>query len=139
MANILRDLWILDESGITLYNHVYDTRINEHLFGGLLTAINIFANEVADGDLTKFEIGSKRFTLLKCNKLLFVASSSSAIKEKTIQNELKRISSKFFNKYSNILKDWNNNTTIFSDFEKVIEDSSKNNSIRKFWDYFVIY
>ncbi|MBD3256308.1 MAG: hypothetical protein GF383_14515 [Candidatus Lokiarchaeota archaeon] len=128
---ILQDIWILTNSGIVVYSRVFHEKVNAQLFGALMTALNSFALELAKGGLSSFELSSMRFTLLKDEGFIFVANSSKKIKEKRVQEELKKISQKFFEKYEDILPTWDNDVNVFSDFEVDIEDSLEE-TIKKF-------
>ncbi len=46
MAKLLRDLWILTESGTTVYSRVIDPRVNPQIFGALMSALNTFAEKL---------------------------------------------------------------------------------------------
>lgn len=124
MANkILQDIWILSEGGIVVFSRVFDTKVDEQLFGALMTALNTFAKELSSGGLTSFELSSIRFTIIKSNRFLFIANSSKRIKEKRVIEELQKVSDRFFNKYSDILLNWDSDINVFSDFENEIEES----------------
>ena len=124
MANkILQDIWILSEGGIVVFSRVFDTKVNEQLFGALMTALNSFAKELSSGGLTSFELSSIRFTIIKSKRFLFIANSSKRIKEKRVIEELQKVSNRFFNKYYNILETWDSDINVFSDFENEIEES----------------
>ena len=124
MANkILQDIWILSEGGIVVFSRVFDTKVDEQLFGALMTALNTFAKELSSGGLTSFELSSIRFTIIKSKRFLFIANSSKRIKEKRVIEELQKVSDRFFNKYSDILLNWDSDINVFSDFENEIEES----------------
>jgi hypothetical protein len=135
LVKVLQDLWVLTDSGIVLFSRVFNQTINEQLFGGLMTALNTFAGELAKGGLSSFELSSIRFTIFKDKSLLFVANSSKKIKEKKVQDELKLIADKFKNKYSNVLNEWDSDVNIFLDFNNEIQDSLED-TIKKFQDAF---
>ena len=84
MAKVLRDLWILTESGTTVYSRVIDPRVNPQLFGALMSALNTFAQKLTEEGMSNFELSNIRFSIVKRNKFLFVASSSNKIKSKKI-------------------------------------------------------
>jgi hypothetical protein len=105
--------------------------VNEQLFGGLMTALDSFASELAKGGLSSFELSSIRFTILKEKGLLFVANSGKDVKDKKVQDELKIIAQKFSNKYSEILDDWDGDVNPFSNFNDEIVDSLED-TIKKF-------
>ena len=49
LLKILRDIWILTDSGIVLFHRTYDQDLDEQLFGSLLSALNSFAEEISKG------------------------------------------------------------------------------------------
>ncbi len=128
---ILQDIWILSEGGIVVFNRVFHPKINEQLFGALMTALNSFAEEIIKGGPMSFELSLVRYTIYKSNTFLFIANSAKKIKEKSVKEELRKISEKFFSKYSNVLENWDYEITVFSDFEPEIEESLED-TIKKF-------
>ncbi|TFF84378.1 MAG: hypothetical protein EU552_00740 [Promethearchaeota archaeon] len=121
---ILQDIWILSEAGIVLFHRKYDENLDDQLFGSLLSALNSFAEELVKDGLSNFELKSKRFTLIKTNNLIFIADSSKKVKEKKVMEELKEIVNKFFKLYPpQMLKDWDNDVSIFKKFENEIKES----------------
>ena len=121
---ILQDIWILSEAGIVLFHRIYDENIDDQLFGSLLSALNSFAEEVVKDGLSNFELQNKRFTFLKKNNLIFIANSSKKIKEKKVMEELEDIVEKFFELYPpQLLETWDNDVSIFKNFESQIKDS----------------
>ena len=132
LVKVLQDFWILSDGGIVMYHRMYDEKMDEQLFGGLLTALHSFAEELSSEGLTSFDMHDKRFTMKKKNTYLFVANSSKRIKEKKVMAELEKISQKFFNSYSeDILNNWDGDVGIFANFDKEIEDSLEE-TIKKF-------
>lgn len=126
----------MSEEGIVLFSHVFNPKVDDQLFGGLMSALNTFAETLSDGGLSNFELSDKRFALMKMNKLLFVANASLTVKDKKLRDEITKIAEKFFTKYSeDILKKWNYDISIFYEFEKEIEDALKN-PMKKFWNGF---
>ncbi len=124
MVKLLRDLWILTESGTTVYSRVIDPRVNPQLFGALMSALNTFAEQFTEGGISNFELSSIRFSIIKRNKFLFVANSASKIKVKKIQKELELISEKFFELYpEEMLKKWDSDIGLFDNFVSSIENS----------------
>ena len=124
MGKILRDLWILTEDGLTIFSRVINPNMGPQVFGGLISAINSFAEILAEGGMSNFEMSSIRFTLLKNNHFLFVANSSNEVKHKKVLNELKTISKIFFKTYpEEILENIGTNIKKFIDFGNHIADS----------------
>ena len=131
MVKILQDIWILNESGIVVFSRVFNPNVNEQLFGALMTALNSFANELARGGLSSFELSSMRFTIYKDKGFIFVTNSSKKIKEKKVQEELQDVSKRFFTKYSEVLHAWDSDISVFKDFKSEIEESLQD-VIKKF-------
>ena len=125
MAKLIRDIWILTNTGVTLFSQVSDEeKINPQLFGALMSALNTFAERLSDGGISNFEMSNIRFVIVKRRDFLFVGSSLSKIKEKKVIAELKIISDKFFEIYSQeTLATWDSDITIFSNFGTHIEES----------------
>jgi len=133
---VIRDIWILTENGIVLYHRIFDENLDDQLFGGLMSALNSFAEELIDKGLSNFELQDKRYTLLKKNRMIFIANSAKKVKEKKVIQEMLFIASKFFDLYSeDFLLNWNHNVNVFKNFEKEIEDSLEK-TIKKFQDAF---
>lgn len=123
MGKVLQDIWILSDSGIVLFHRLFDESIDDQLFGAMMSALNSFAEELAKGGLSSFELRNKRFTILKTNNLIFTATSDTHIKNKKIIKELNIIAQRFYAQYVLILEGWDGEITHFSNFGKVIEES----------------
>jgi len=127
MTKLIQDIWILDDSGIVLFHRVFDEKVDANLFGGLLSAINSFAEELSKGGLSNFELANKKFSLLKRKNYLFIANASKKYNLKKVNQELQNIMNKFFKLYQEkILNNWNGDTRIFASFQKEIEESLEN-------------
>ena len=132
LVKVLQDIWIISEGGIVLYHRVFDEKIDSQLFGGLMSALNTFAEELAHEGLSNFELEQKRYTFTRKNSLLFIANSSKKIKDKKVMEELSFIIDRFFELYSKeAIDNWEGDTSTFLDFEKEIENSLED-TIQKF-------
>jgi hypothetical protein len=123
LAKLLQDIWILTEHGITLFSRVFNPKLNEQLFGALMSALNAYAEKIVEGGISSFELSDVRFTIVKKKELLFIANSNKKIKDSKVIQELKSISDKFLEQYSEELKNWDGEISRFSNFEEKIEDS----------------
>jgi len=93
-----------------------------------MSALNTFAEKLTEEGMSNFELSQIRFSIVKRNKFIFVASSSNKIKAKKIFSELRDISDKFFELYpEETLKKWDSDVGLFETFENVIRDSLENN------------
>jgi len=121
MPKILIDFWVLTDNGIVLYSKVSDQKVNPQLFGALMSALNKFAEKLTDGGISNFEMSDLRFVIIKRRRFLFIGSSSYKTKEKKVIDDLMLISDKFFQLYTEVLTNWDNNVETFSDFGEYIE------------------
>jgi len=136
VPKILKDLWILTEHGVVLFSRVFDQTINPQLFGGLMSALNTFAEKLTDGGISNFEMSDLRFVIVKRRSFLFIGSSLNKTKEKKVIDELKRISDMFFEVYNEILVNWDNDVSYFSDFGDHIDNSLEKQPIKNLKDAF---
>lgn len=124
MTKLIQDIWIVEDSGIVLFHRVFNEKVDVTLFGGLLTALNSFAEEITSGGLSNFELAGKKFYLLKNKNYLFIANASNKYNFKKVKIELSAIIQRFFESYSDVLlNNWNGDTSIFNNFEIEIESS----------------
>ena len=120
MTKAVQDLWILSLAGKVLYQRIFNVEMHTQLFGALISALKSFSQALTSTGLSDFEASSFKFTLFKNEPLIFVATSNNKVKSKKIQEELEKISTKFFGKYAEILanwEEWDRNIDTFSDFE----------------------
>ena len=124
MTKLIQDLWILEDSGIVLFHRVFDEQVDVNLFGGMMSALNSFAEEIAESGLSSFEVSNKLFSILKDGNYLFIANTSKKRKLKKLNQELELIKNKFFEVYKeDLLSRWNGNTVLFEGFMQQIEQS----------------
>ncbi|MHA1340909.1 MAG: hypothetical protein ACTSRZ_13065 [Promethearchaeota archaeon] len=123
MVQVLQDIWIMRES-LVIFKRVFNEKLDAQLFGGFMAALQTFAQELDKTGLSNFEIGNKRFYILKRDDFIFIANANKKIKEKDIIKELELVADKFFKKYpKELLENWNGDLTFFKNFEEDIQDS----------------
>ncbi len=133
---VLQDIWILTNTGTVLFNRVFDAQMKTQLFGALMSALNSFAEKLAEGGLSNFELSDKRFLIMKTKNYIFVASSTKKAKEKKVTVELEKVVSRFQSKYPDEwFEKWDNDVSVFEGFENEIEDTLEE-PIKKFWKGF---
>lgn len=122
MGRDIQDLWIVRSNGTVLFKRAYDERVDAQLFGGFMTALNVFASKISGSEgIHSFELGNKRFYLVKKIDMMFIGNSR---KSKNAYKELEEISTKFLNTYPIELLDvWNGDLSFFEAFKIQIEDS----------------
>jgi len=137
MVKILKDVWILTSTGVVLYSRVQDEKINPQLFGALMSALNTFAEKLSNGGITNFELSNLKFVVVKRRDFLFIGSTSTKIKEKKTEEELKKVGDLFFKNYpQEVLAKWDNDISIFADFGAYIDSSLEKDAINKMKEAF---
>ena len=128
MVQVIRDLWVLTEYGTVLFSRIFEEKLNPDLFGAFMSAIMGFSKELnSKGGLTNFILIDTQYTIFKNRNLMFVGNSAVDTKRKKINNELKIISEKFFNKYSQeFIENYKGKVSIFDGFIKEIDNSLEN-------------
>jgi len=133
---VLQDIWILTHTGTVLFCRVFEAQMEKQLFGALMSALNTFAEQLADGGLSNFELSEKKFVLKKSGSYTFIASSSKKVKEKKLIEHLERVIEKFNKKFpEDWFKDWDCDISVFEGFEEEIGESLEN-PIKQFWNGF---
>ncbi|MHA1805293.1 MAG: hypothetical protein ACTSU4_12325 [Promethearchaeota archaeon] len=136
MVKLIQDIWIQKKNGIVLFSRVFNKKIEDQLFGALMSALNSFAEQLSEGGLSNFELSDKKFTLIKKKDLLFICNYSKKVKEKKVNAELEAIAEKFLKLYPEVQNEnFDYELSKFEEFEKVIEDALQE-PIKKFWEEF---
>lgn len=133
---ILQDLWIMDPTGAVLFKRVFEEKINEQLFGGFMSALNTFASQIDQNGLSSFDIGNKKFILLKKDNLFFISNFDSNVNPKRASKELEDIAQKFLSAYPVDILTWDGDVKKFEGFDKKIQDSLEDvigNFQKAFW------
>ncbi|TKJ23824.1 MAG: hypothetical protein CEE43_01285 [Promethearchaeota archaeon Loki_b32] len=120
---ILQDIWIVERSGIVIFHREFDNVVSPQLFGAMMSALNMFAEQLAEGGMSNFELENSRFTIIKTSGLIFVANSSKKYNQKKVNKELKKISEKFIKLYSDKLVNFKGQIGAFSNFKNEIKDA----------------
>ncbi|GAH04024.1 unnamed protein product, partial [marine sediment metagenome] len=121
------DIWILYKSGIVIFHREFNETVSPQAFGAMMSALNTFAEQLADGGLSNFELNNKRFTIIKKYDLIFIANSSKRFNQKKINRELEKISKRFLKLYSEKLENYKGQIGAFTQFEEIIVDSLEDN------------
>jgi hypothetical protein len=124
VEKIIQDIWILNDAGTVLFHRVLEKKVDEQLIGALMSALNLIAEELESGGLSSFEIKDNKYIIMKQFEISFIVNAPKKIKEKKIKEELAKIVNKFFTLYpKEFFNNWDNDVSIFVDFENQIKDS----------------
>ncbi len=130
---MLQDIWILEKSGIVIFHRVFDEVVSPQLFGAMMSALNMFAEQLTEGGLSNFALNNRRFTIIRKSELLFIANSSKKINQKKVNKELGKVSKKFLKLYSNKIGKFKGEIGAFSEFQEEIEDVLEDKT-DEFWE-----
>lgn len=121
--NVIRDIWIVNEAGVVLFDRVNDEKVDSQLFGSLLSAINAFAEELDQGGLNSFSLRHKKFVIFKEDNCLFIASSAAKYSKRQVSRELKAVAEKFFQIFPlKMIENWDGDVRVFKKFEEQIKN-----------------
>ncbi|MHC1591176.1 MAG: hypothetical protein ACXQS8_03755 [Candidatus Helarchaeales archaeon] len=128
--HLINELWIITESGLTIYNQKVDDVVDADLFGGFISALNQFAKQLGEDEFKTIEMGDCRLIVKRCEecKVLFVTRSDKKVKLKSVEEYLECIKENFYEKFKDKLENWNGDLDEFKDISKVlnIKDDPKN-------------
>jgi hypothetical protein len=113
---ILQDIWILQKSGLVIFHREFDKSVSPQLFGAMMSALNMFAEQLTEGGLSNFDLKDTRFTLIKKLSLIFIATSSKKYNQKKVNKELEKISTKFIKLHYDKLENFSGKLGGFSNF-----------------------
>ncbi|MFX1451239.1 MAG: hypothetical protein ACFFCM_10380 [Promethearchaeota archaeon] len=127
--HLVNEIWIITDSGLTIYNQMVEEKIDKDLFGGFIAAIHSFIKAMGEELCKSITMGNSQIVIMldKINSLYFVGRSDVKVKEKKIEEYLSKIMEKFCTCYEDELKDFRGNVDTFKDVDKLInikEDSS---------------
>ncbi len=120
---VLQDIWILQKSGLVIFHREFDKVVSPQLFGAMMSALNMFAEQLTEGGLSNFDLKNTRFTTIKKMNLLFIATSSKKYNQKKVNKELEKLSSKFIKLYNDQIENFTGKLGSFSNFINEIGSS----------------
>lgn len=134
MDDKISEIWIITNSGLCIFNHSIENKIDEILFSGFLSGIRTFLEEIGEKKLEKLELGNSKliFYNLDDYHLFIVLKGPKKVKDKYLEKKIKEVKTDFINKYGKILlehkkKNLPFNTDDFKDFRNDLEVIFKEN------------
>jgi hypothetical protein len=124
LSGILQDIWVVKEdSGIVIFHKEGNKNVNPQLFGGLMSVLNSFAENLDEGGLSSFEFSDKKFSIIKNKGILFIGNCEKHDNAKKLNLILNKVMEKFFIRFSKELsKVWDGDIEIFSDFQNDLNE-----------------
>ncbi|MFX0101317.1 MAG: hypothetical protein ACFFCS_17215 [Candidatus Hodarchaeota archaeon] len=117
MLKPIEDFWIIQDNGVVLFKHVLDEKIDAQLFGGFMSAIDTFASKMDEQGLHSFQLGDKKFTIVKNQNIVLIGTHKPKVPEKKVLKSLTTISMAFLSQFKTVLdKPLKCNITRFENF-----------------------
>lgn len=118
--------WIIHTQGKIIFSHTKNRVFDTHLIGGLISALNSFANLYTKSDLHRIEFDSSLFHMIKDKSFLFVANASKNVSSISIERILRLNITKFYHDYPDRLLDfWEENMGFFQDFTPQLQEPNE--------------
>ncbi|NVM03058.1 MAG: hypothetical protein HWN67_12020 [Candidatus Helarchaeota archaeon] len=134
----ITEVWIIENSGLCLFNHAIESKIDEILFSGFLSGIRTFLEEIGEKKLERLELGHSKLIFYNLDEfgLFIVLKSPKKTKDKYLEKKINEVTNKFVNLYGDQLlehqkKKMPYNTEDFKDFRKTLEDDIFKENIEK--------
>ena len=126
------EIWIVDPSGVTLFNLSKEDNIDPTLLGGFFSSLNMFIEQLGEKKLNSISLGDSKIMLYQGKfELMYISRSRKGVKEKVIQEHLNTIEKRFLKLHKDRIMSWDGNTTYFSNFGDFIEDIFKDSPERR--------
>ena len=123
---LLEEFWIVT-NGMSVYHQAATKIIDETLFGGFISAIMTFINELGNDEIKKLDMKGSQIYIIPCDKReWFFIGRTNKGKDKKIYKYLSEIREIFFDKYEHMLASWNNDTDVFKDLDEYININNEN-------------
>ena len=134
----ITEVWIIENSGVCLFNHSIESSIDEILFSGFLSGIRTFLEEIGEKKLEKLELGNSKLIFYNLDQfgLFVVLKSPKKTKDKYLEKKIEEVQKRFINLFGKHLiehqkKGLPYNTDVFKEFRKELEDNIFREDIEK--------
>jgi len=119
----IEELWIVNPTGITLFNLSMEDIVDPTLVGGYFAAIQLFLQHLGNKKLKTIILKDFKIVILQgFKKILFISRSKKGVKDEHIIKNLKFVEKSFKKEYYNYIDNWDGNIEIFSNFgDKIME------------------
>lgn len=120
------------DNGTVIFKRVFNEKVDAQLFGGFMSALNTVASQMSESSgITSFEIGDKRFYVIRKDGMMFIANSEVKVKSKEALKDLDNVVTKFFGTYpSDMINAWNGDLSFFDNFEHEINETLEDRALK---------
>jgi len=120
----VKEIWIYSTTmGVGLFSYVRESNVDIDLLGGLLTAMQQFSLQLSQKELRNMVIGEDRYMIYKESGYDFfiLGRANAKVPIEMIKNILSKIYRRFWKEYTQEIKDFHGNVSLFRGFIKIIE------------------
>ena len=120
---VIKDFWIITETGIEIFSYAPEVPINPTLFGGFISALQSFSEEISKKKMDSFVIGNERYSFYFENGKTFFIIGRASVQEldTRVTKVLSILYQKFDEEYGSFLIKFTGNVSPFQNFGKIMK------------------
>ena len=120
----LEDLWIFTQAGIEIFSYNPKLILDPTLFGGFVSALHSFSQEITKETLKSFVIGISRYTIYAepRQNLHILGRSQLSVPENTVIRILQLINQVFYEKYEKFIVNFTGNVLPYENFNEYLSE-----------------
>ncbi len=120
---VIKDFWVITETGIEIFSYAPDVPINPTLFGGFVSALQSLSEEISQKKMESFVIGHLRYSFyFEEGKPIFIIGRADVQELETrVTKVLKILYQRFIDEYGRFLKKFSGNVSPFQNFGEVMK------------------
>ena len=120
---VVKDFWIITETGIEIFSHAPEVPINPTLFGGFVSALQSLSEEISQKKMESFVIGDQRYSFYnEEGKSIFIIGRASVQElESRVTKVLSVLYRRFYNEYKKYLIRFSGNVGPFQKFGEIMK------------------
>ena len=130
----ISEIWIINETGIPLFNRSIDEKIDVLLFGGFLSAIQTFIkSSFQEEKLDRLVLGDSKLSFFYIEEyhIFIVLRTNKKVKDKDIDKFLELIKDLFISNYKDKLEQKYYDMAEFSGFSEILEEKFDEGAVVK--------
>jgi small GTP-binding protein len=121
---MIQAVYIIKKTGEALFTKRYEqSKVDENLISGFLSALQNFVSEVSSGDTIRtIKTGNVKFIYNIAKDIIYVFMIDQKENEELLRSKIEKVSQMFYARYEDILKDWKGEISHFRDFNEILDD-----------------
>ncbi len=120
---VIKDFWIITETGIEIFSYAPEVPINPTLFGGFISALQSLSEEISQKRMESFVIGDQRYSFyIEEGKSIFIIGRAGVQElESRVNKVLSVLYQRFYNEYKKFLIKFSGNVSPFQNFGEIMK------------------